>query len=110
MIGCCGLDCDKCDAFIATARDDDGMRATVAKKWAETYGAPIVAGDINCTGCRSNGVKFSYCEHMCEIRKCAMGRGLSTCAECADYSCDTLEGVLGRVPQAREALDALRRK
>jgi len=110
MIACCGLDCSKCDAFIATANNDDAHRAATAEKWAKAFNAPLTAKDINCTGCRSDGVKLGYCEHMCEIRRCAVGRGLSTCAECQDYSCGTLEHVLGRVPEARETLESLRRK
>ena len=26
MIGCCGLDCEKCDAYIATINDDQALR------------------------------------------------------------------------------------
>jgi hypothetical protein len=110
VTACCGLDCEKCEAFIATAKNDDVMRASIAEKWAKAFNAPLKAADINCTGCRSAGAKLGYCEHMCEIRKCAAGRGFATCADCPDYSCTTLEAVLTRAPQAREALEALRGK
>lgn len=110
MTAYCGLDCGKCEAFIATAKNDDAMRATIAEKWAKAFNAPLKAADINCTGCHSAGVKLGYCEHMCEIRNCASGKGFTTCADCPDYSCTTLEGVLTRAPQAREALEGLRRK
>jgi len=110
VIACCGLDCGKCEAFVATATNDNALRAATAEKWAKAFNAPLTARDINCTGCRSAGVKLGYCEHMCEIRKCAVGKGFTTCADCPDFSCKTLEGVLTRVPLAREALEALRRK
>ncbi len=109
MLGYCGLDCEKCEAFIATQKNDDALRAAVAEKWARDYGAPIKPEDINCTGCLSGGVKTYYCAQLCEIRKCAVGRSLGTCAECSDFGCDTLEKFLGQAPAARKALEALRR-
>ena len=33
MIGYCGINCEKCEAHIATIKDDDKMRVEVAKKW-----------------------------------------------------------------------------
>jgi len=32
MIACCGLDCSKCEAYLATQEDNDVKRAEVAKK------------------------------------------------------------------------------
>lgn len=110
MIGCCGLDCGKCDAFIATARNDDAMRARIAEKWSKEFGAEFAPQSINCTGCRGEGIKLDYCEHMCEIRKCVVGKNLSTCADCRDYGCNTLAGFLEKAPAAKENLEALRSK
>ena len=109
MLAYCGLDCEKCEAFIATQRNDDALRAAVAAKWAKDYGAPIKPEDIQCTGCRSTGVKTYYCDQLCELRKCATGRSVATCAECADFACAPLEKLFGAAPQAREALEARRK-
>jgi hypothetical protein len=108
MIAHCGLDCEKCDAFLATRADDDGLRAKTAAKWSAMYGASIRPEQINCSGCRLKGVKFFYCESMCNIRKCASAKGHATCADCADYACEQLNFVLKAAPQARENLEALR--
>ena len=35
MIAYCGLDCEKCDAYIATVRDDQALREKTAKAWSE---------------------------------------------------------------------------
>ena len=35
MIAYCGLDCEKCDAYIATINDDQKLRKKTAKLWAE---------------------------------------------------------------------------
>ena len=37
-IGFCGLDCEKCDAYIATVNDDQALREKTAKLWAELNG------------------------------------------------------------------------
>ena len=42
MIGYCGLDCEKCDAYIATVNDDQALREKTAKLWAELNNAPIL--------------------------------------------------------------------
>lgn len=52
MIAYCGLDCEKCDAYIATIHDDQGLREKTAKLWAELNHAPI----ITCGDCPDIGV------------------------------------------------------
>lgn len=59
MIGYCGINCEKCEARIATVRDDDNMREEVSRKWCELFHTDIITPDkINCTGCRGDGVKY----------------------------------------------------
>ncbi len=108
MIAYCGLDCSKCDGYLATQADDDDKRAAVAKQWSAQYGADIKPEHINCDGCSSEGRKFFYCSEMCEVRKCAMAKAVPNCAACDDYACDTLEKFFALAPDARTALDALR--
>lgn len=110
MIGYCGLDCVQCEAFIATQNDDDELRAKVAEKWAKLNNAPIKPVHINCTGCRSAGVKTYYCDQMCEIRKCATGKLVASCADCADYPCSLLGDIFRSAPQAKATLDELKER
>ena len=35
MIACCGINCETCEARIATMKNDDKMRVEVAEKWCE---------------------------------------------------------------------------
>ena len=35
MIAYCGLDCETCDAYLATINDDQALREKTAKLWAE---------------------------------------------------------------------------
>ena len=50
MIGYCGLDCEKCDAYIATVNDDNALREKTAKLWAELNNAPIYLNTLTMKG------------------------------------------------------------
>ena len=69
LIACCGIDCENCDARIATVANDDELKEKTAQKWRKTYNSNITAESINCTGCRIDGVNFAHCSE-CEIRNC----------------------------------------
>lgn len=106
-IACCGIDCDDCDACIATMTNDYMLREETAKKWCEMFGTQdITAESINCTGCRTEGSKFSHCD-VCEIRACATDKGFGTCGECAELdTCQVVGMILQHVPSAKENLTA----
>ena len=107
MIAYCGLDCSQCGAFQATQDDDDQKRAETAKLWSQLYQADIKANQINCTGCKSDGVKFYHC-NVCDIRQCCSSRGIDNCAACQDYICDKLTQFVKMAPEAGVALEKLR--
>lgn len=105
-IAYCGLDCEKCDARIATINNDDKLREATARKWCEmNHTDQITPETINCMGCRENGIKFAFCDHMCEIRKCAMSKGFKTCGGCSVLdTCDKIKMIIGTNAEARENL------
>jgi hypothetical protein len=105
LIACCGIDCEGCDAYVATIADDNSLREDTAKKWREMFDASnITADSINCTGCRLDGAKFSHCAD-CEIRNCVAKKGFDTCGDCKDLDvCQTVGSVLQNVPGAKENL------
>ena len=41
LIGCCGLDCEKCDARVATVTNDDALREKTAALWTKLNGVTI---------------------------------------------------------------------
>jgi len=107
MIAYCGLACHECDAFLATKNNDDSARADIAQRWSKQYGADIKPADINCKGCASDSEPiFNYCK-VCEIRKCAIEKGIVNCACCDDYACAKLEEVFKIAPDAKKRLDEL---
>ena len=94
-IACCGLDCDKCDAFIATRSNDDALREKTAKYWSELNGVTILPEQINCDGCRRNGRKTVFCDKLCQIRRCVLKKGYRTCGDCAELkTCPTVAMVV----------------
>ena len=104
-IAYCGLDCEQCDAYRATIHDDQALREQTAKLWAELNNAPILPEHINCEGCRTNGVKTVFCEHLCAIRKCALGKGVATCGDCPEWeTCPTVGAIISNNPSALENL------
>ena len=94
MIAYCGLDCEKCDAYLATVHDDQALREKTAKQWSEWNHVTILPEHINCEGCRADGVKTFFCSNQCEIRKCALGKGFATCGDCPDMDgCKTVKEI-----------------
>lgn len=105
MIAYCGLDCETCDAYLATIHDDQALREKTAKLWAELNDAPILPEHINCMGCRADGVKTVYCDQLCEVRQCALKKGVATCGGCRELgTCHTVEEVLSNNPDALKNL------
>ncbi len=104
-IAYCGLDCEKCDAYIATVNDDQALREKTAKVWAKLNHAPILPEHINCEGCRENGAKTVFCESLCSIRQCALKKQVATCGECPEVeTCQTVGAVFSNNPAARKNL------
>ena len=69
FIGFCGLDCETCEARIATINQNDELRQKVARAWSEMNGVEITPEMIHCTGCRTERPKTPYCESLCPIRQ-----------------------------------------
>ncbi|MHA1772305.1 MAG: DUF3795 domain-containing protein [Candidatus Thorarchaeota archaeon] len=107
-VSCCGLVCTDCLAYKATKTDDDDLREELAKKWS-TKELVLSPQDIDCDGCRGGmGNLMKFCQ-TCEVRNCAIERGVDNCAQCEDYICDKLEQVFGFVgEEAKARLEKIR--
>ena len=109
LLAACGLDCAACDAYIATQANDRTALEKAVEKWRVEDNSPgITAVTILCDGCMVEGRKIGYCAE-CQIRLCAIERGLENCATCPDYWCKNLAGFLKNAPQAQANLEALRK-
>ena len=93
-IAYCGLDCESCEARLATVHHDDALRRKVAELWSGLNDVKITPDMIHCVGCRIDGVKTPYCDSLCPIRRCALGRKLETCGDCGEMgTCEKLGAI-----------------
>ena len=108
LIACCGLNCETCEARIATIADDDVLRQETVEKWKKQYDAPDISIEmVNCSGCREEGVKIGHCAE-CEIRNCVQVKGFNTCADCAELESCSIVGAMHKyVPEALANLKSL---
>ena len=88
-LGSCGMDCNQCNAFIATKNNDNDLKIETAELWSKEYNHKFKPEDINCTGCNEDGAKIGHC-HICQVRKCAAEKNVSNCGLCEDFACSTL--------------------
>jgi hypothetical protein len=108
MIAYCGLVCTECPAYVATRADDMQALERIAAQWREEFNAPFTAQDCICDGCSSGSDRLcSYCSR-CEVRACALERGVINCAHCDDYGCDKLIGFFEFAPAAKAKLEEIR--
>lgn len=47
LIACCGLDCENCDARIATINNDDKLREETAQKWSVMNNTSEITPEIH---------------------------------------------------------------
>ena len=106
-IAYCGLDCEACEARLATVGNNKELRIKVAKEWSKLNGAEITPEMINCSGCRIPGAKTVYCDSLCPIRQCAIKKQVKTCGGCPEMkSCEKVVAIIGNNPDARGRLES----
>jgi Protein of unknown function (DUF3795) len=108
-IAYCGLDCDRCPAYLATQSGDMEALARVAERWTTDTGREVRAEAILCDGCKSGSERINTFCAACEIRDCADARGLVTCAPCSDYACERLRDFIAYEGEGKANLDKIRR-
>ena len=90
----CGLFCPACHVFIAT-REDPAKLAAMSQRYQRSI------EELQCNGCRSAKRCF-YCETMCFMAKCAAGKGVEFCGDCAEYPCKGLKEFQSLAPHRIE--------
>jgi hypothetical protein len=107
LVSYCGLVCSECPAFVATQAGDEDLARKTAEQWSRDYGVTVRLEDVWCDGCTTAGRKCGHCGE-CQMRACAIQRGVATCAACDEYACVMLRDFFAMVPAAKATLDALR--
>ena len=88
MIAYCGYSCHIC----AARSDDAEVRQRLVNGWRQYLGhQDYTADNVRCVGCLNDG---PHADVHCSVRPCAVQRGVSTCAVCAEVPCDRLRGLL----------------
>ena len=114
MIAYCGLVCQGCAIYLATREKDQGkrdkMRIDIAREIKKHYGEGCKPEDVaDCEGCKAENARL-FCGGDCQIRKCAMDKGLENCAYCSEYACEELNKLHATDPTAKGRLDEIRSK
>lgn len=82
----CGLNCTKCDIYMASHGDEDLLKELLI--WfKENVDSNIEI--INCEKCR--GPTNKCWSDDCKMRSCAIKRDIKHCFECPDFVCDIVE-------------------
>jgi hypothetical protein len=109
LIACCGLFCNECDAFIATALNDLEKKQVMADHWKKEAGMDIDPNAISCLGCNTKSdLRLSYCAE-CAIRVCCLSKSYDNCSQCADFSCEKTEAFYKMAPHAKKNIEELKK-
>ena len=77
----------------------------IAKELQESGVAKRAVTKVKCLGCRDTST--SIWKTNCKVRSCCEGWGHEFCYQCTKYSCDLLEEVFDKFPQARQNLKVI---
>ncbi len=107
IIAFCGILCSECPAFLATQADDQEALAKQAAEWSSEEYA-LTAGDLICDGCIYEDKRAAKFCVECNVRQCAIAKGVETCAHCDDFPCDKLEKPWAWSVDAKTTLEEIR--
>jgi hypothetical protein len=108
ILAFCGILCSECPAFVATQAGDEEALAKQAAEWSsEEY--PLTAGDLVCDGCIYTDKRVTKFCLDCDVRHCALEKGVENCAHCDDFPCGKLEKPWSMSVDARTTLEEIRK-
>ena len=87
LLSPCGLYCGVCRIYIAHKNKDLEFKKEILPT-LNYFGAKSV-DDIACTGCKSDGVLFPFCQK-CSIKDCTNEKKIEGCYQCNDFPCKIL--------------------
>ena len=94
----CGLYCPSCLVYIASQEDPASLQV-IADRMNKTM------EETRCNGCRSEKL-CSYCL-TCDLKPCAISKGIDFCSQCVEYPCSKLESFQGKMPHRAELFESL---
>ena len=109
MIAYCGIDCSKCESYLATQSGNDDELVRVATKLSRIYCTDVKPEYVICDGCRAGKRHSYYCTNTCKMRKCCVEKEYNSCIECSESPCKELQLELDNHPEAEDNLEKLKR-
>lgn len=109
MIAYCGINCSKCESYLATQSGKYKELEKVAKKLAKVYRAVVKPEYVICDGCRTGERHSFFCANSCKMRKCCIENGFFSCIECPNFPCKELQFELNNTLEAKDNLNKLKR-
>jgi hypothetical protein len=102
-ISICGLNCSKCDIYLAY-RGDRTLLKEMVDYFKDEKNEIINPESIACDGCRgSNDVHWSS---DCKMRTCALSKNHNYCFECPDFPCSIIDDFkLDGVPHHKRTVE-----
>jgi hypothetical protein len=93
-IGFCGYDCSLC----AARSDDPEVRQRLVDGWRRIFGHEnYTVENVRCDGCREGA---RHADIQCQVRPCAVEKGVESCAHCDEFVCEKV----GKLLASREGL------
>ncbi len=113
IVSFCGLVCLACPIYWATWEEDEEkkkrMKEEIARQCNEQFETEFGIEDISdCDGCKTKEGRLFSDSNKCEIRRCALLKGLENCAHCQEYPCERLEQIFATDPSAKSRLDVIK--
>ncbi len=79
QMGFRGYDCGSC----AARSDDPEVRQKLVDGWRKYFGhQQYTSENVKCCGCRGGG---QIADKSCEVRPCAMAKGVDSCVDCDQF-------------------------
>lgn len=100
-MGYCGIDCKRCNVYVATEYDDDNLRVVEAAMWTNKFDFEVKPCDINCHGCETG--ECILCKD-CEVRLCAIEKKVVSCKECSEFPCEKVNSQTAHIDESKACL------
>lgn len=100
----CGLLCDKCPVYIATAENNQEEKERLAALYTNDF-CTFTAADMTCKGCFEPKTLDNKMCGGCVIRMCAEEKKVENCGTCADFPCAITERYVPAGSDHRLRLD-----
>lgn len=83
-VSVCGLNCVRCDIFLAGHGNED-LRREIVEWFRKERNETIRPEQVNCEGCRE--CLAVHWSPDCRMMLCATRRGVQYCFQCEDFPC-----------------------